>query len=82
MTKLVVFKPRKSLASASRNVRMAVKDIQLEGATAIGIEILKIGEIYYTVKDASESEMYRATVDTDNATERYTAKEVMELIKS
>jgi hypothetical protein len=64
-----------------KNVRMAVKDIRLEVATEIGIELLKVGDTYYTVKNVATLTVFDTVLNTNDATERYTAREVMEMLE-
>jgi hypothetical protein len=86
MEKQAIFTPRKTWVAGVKGVRKAVKDLGLEVATQIGIELLKVDGLYYTVKNPTygKGEAFHAEniLSTESATERYTAKEVMELIKA
>jgi hypothetical protein len=86
MNKQSISQPRKTKASAIKRVHRAVKDLGLEVATEIGIELLKVDGLYYIVKNPTDGRaetVYPQDIfDTNDSSERYTAKEVMELIKS
>ena len=81
MNKQVIFKPRKTLVSAAKNVRMAVKDLGLDGAVKIGIEILKVGDTYYTVKNVATVSPFDTIWSTNDATERISAAEALEVLR-
>lgn len=76
MNKQVIFKPRKSFASAAKNVRLTIKDLGLDAATEIGLEILKIDDVFYTVKNVYSPTQFDVILSTDDADERYTASQV------
>jgi hypothetical protein len=81
MNKQVIFTPRKSFMSASNAVRLAVKDLGMDRATEIGIEILEIDGIYYTVKNVYKPTQFNIILSTNDASQRFTAAEVMEIPK-
>jgi hypothetical protein len=77
MNKQVIYKPRKTLKSAANNVRLAVKDLGLDFAEEIGIEILKIDGIFYTVKNVYKPTPFDTIWNTEDAAEKYSAAEIM-----
>lgn len=85
MLKVSIFKPRKTFKSAKWGVVKAVEDLSLTGAESIGVELVKVDGIYYTVRNIHEGVSgdnldHCTLIDTDNATERFTPAQFAHLI--
>ena len=81
MLKQEIFKPRKTLVSAAKNIRLIVKDLGVEGASEIGVEILKVGDTYYTVKNVYKPTPFDTLWGTDDASERVSVVEALKVVR-
>lgn len=77
MNKETIFLPRKSYKAASNFVISAVLDLGIEVATEIGLEVLKVDGLYYTVRNTHKTPSYVLVLSTDDAVERYTAAQIV-----
>lgn len=76
MEKQVIFTPRKSFASAAKGALMAIRDMGAESAAEIGIEVVKIDGVFYTVKNPYKPQDDDLILDTANASERYSVLDI------
>jgi hypothetical protein len=73
MKKQVIFQPRKTKAAALKQLRTAIKDLGMENAIAIGLEVIKYPDAYRVVKNipgSGESTSTDQIFYTEEATER------------
>jgi hypothetical protein len=76
MQKQVIFYPHKSYKAAAKYALKAIRDLGAEEATEIGIELLKVDNIFYTVKNPYKPQSHETILDTNNATERYSVAQI------
>jgi hypothetical protein len=80
MKKQVIFQPRKTKAAALKQLRTAIKDLGMENAIAIGIEVLQYPDGYRVVKNVnytgSETVLPEQIFYTEDALERIFATDL------
>ena len=77
MNKEIIFKPAKTFGFGLKQLKMAVRELGLETAEEIGIELLKVDGIYYVVKYINNTGPTLVTVNSADATERVTPAQLM-----
>jgi hypothetical protein len=73
MKKKAIFTPRKTKAAALKQLRFAIKELGMENAIAIGLEIIKYPDAYRVVKnipDSGETTFPNQIFYTEDASER------------
>ena len=73
MNKKAIFTPRKTKAAAIKQLRFAIKELGMENALAIGLEVIKYPDAYRVVKNiptSGESTSPDQIFNTEDATER------------
>jgi hypothetical protein len=73
MKKKAIFTPRKTKAAAIKQLRFAIKELGMENAIAIGLEVIKYPDAYRVVKNipgSGESTSPDQIFYTEDATER------------
>lgn len=79
MNKQVIFKPAKTYAFALKQAKTAVREIEASGWSAeeLGIEILKVEETFYVVKNAYKPSPFDTIWSTNDASQRVSVAELM-----